>query len=470
MNKFPIMIISNRRSGSTPLLYELANKHNIQLFNETFTITNIESTEVENKRDQAIFASMLENKDDRYIIKIHLDDLEFYPDEIKNRVKDHTCFLIRVRRSNIINQITSEYVARSRGMVGYYREYLNDDMIKSYNTEIPIDSIKLGYCVKDIVESCNRLNESEYEFDEDIWYEDLVFEDNTFITTPNPINYDQIQDEIKRYFKRKDNIMIQKILIMGLPGAGKTTLASKIIKKLEKANKTVTWLNADEIRKQYDDWDFSTEGRIRQSIRMRILADEALTDFVIADFVAPLLEMRDNYKADWTIWVDTIREGRYADTNAMFQEPNSYDFRVNEQNAEKWSNFITERLVNNFRRPIFDWKKPTVQMLGRWQPWHDGHRALFERLLARTGQVIIQVRDVQGWQGSNPFAIEEVKKFIRRDLDPMYQGLYEIQVVPNIVHSGWGRGVGYTSGEETFDDSITQISATKIRKELDLDK
>jgi hypothetical protein len=75
---------------------------------------------------------------------------------------------------------------------------------------------------------------------------------------------------------------------------------------------------------------------------------------------------------------------------------------------------------------------------------------------------------VQGWQGSNPFAIEQVKGFIKRDLDPLYQGQYEIQVVPNIVHIGWGRGVGYTSGEETFDESITSISGTKIRNSMGL--
>ena len=73
---------------------------------------------------------------------------------------------------------------------------------------------------------------------------------------------------------------------------------------------------------------------------------------------------------------------------------------------------------------------------------------------------------MQGWQGSNPFAIEKVKRFIRRDLDPLYQGQYDIQVVPNIVHIGWGRGVGYTSGEEMFDEAVTSISATNIRKEM----
>jgi len=263
--------------------------------------------------------------------------------------------------------------------------------------------------------------------------------------------------------------MATKILIMGLPGAGKTTLAEALRERIWQEGRTVTWLNADEVRKQHDDWDFSETGRIRQSKRMSDLAKSSTTDYVIADFVAPLVEMRNNFKADWTVWVDTIREGRYADTNAMFQEPEVYDFRVTEQQADKWADFIGEHITDNRRRPVFDWRKETVQMLGRWQPWHDGHRALFERLLERTGQVIIQVRDVQGWQGSNPFEVERVKGFIKRDLDPLYQGQYEIQVVPNIVHIGWGREVGYTSGEETFDESITDISATKIRKSLGIE-
>ena len=278
--------------------------------------------------------------------------------------------------------------------------------------------------------------------------------------------------------------MSQRILIMGLPGSGKTTLAGELKKYLElhgeisysralaepvDSSVKVNWFNADDIRRKYNDWDFSNDGRIRQSLRMFQFSMEAGGDYVICDFVAPLVEMRNNFKADWTIWVDTIREGRYADTNAAFVEPEHYDFRITEQSAEKWAEFIGEHIISNRRRPAFDWKKETVQMLGRWQPWHDGHRALFERLIQRTGQVVIQIRDVQGWQGSNPFEVEKVKSFIRRDLDPIYQGQYEIQVVPNIVHIGWGRGVGYTSGEETFDESITDISATKIRKQLGIE-
>ena len=262
--------------------------------------------------------------------------------------------------------------------------------------------------------------------------------------------------------------MASRILIMGLPGAGKTTFAQALRAWLEHQGYKVSWFNADEVRRRFNDWDFGREGRIRQSQRMFDLAQECTGDFVICDFVAPLVEMRNNFKADWTIWVDTIKEGRYEDTNKAFIEPEVYDFRITEQNAEKWAEFIGNHIIENRRRPTFDWQKETVQMLGRWQPWHEGHRALFERSIAKTGQVVIQIRDCQGWQGSNPFAIDQVKRFIRRDLDPVYQGQYEIQIVPNIVHIGWGRGVGYTSGEESFDEATTDISATKIRKELGL--
>ena len=123
---------------------------------------------------------------------------------------------------------------------------------------------------------------------------------------------------------------------------------------------------------------------------------------------------------------------------------------------------------------MFDWKKPTVQMLGRWQPWHQGHQELFKRCVAKTGQVIIQVRDVQGSSGGNgqednPFDWETVCKNIEEGLsrDGFKKGVdYEIMLVPNIVNISYGRGVGYVFEEEIFEDSITSISATKIREKL----
>ena len=282
---------------------------------------------------------------------------------------------------------------------------------------------------------------------------------------------------------------MKKILIMGLPGAGKTFFAERLKKFLEENSRVshmpleklaqqemmplhwdakVKWFNADEVRKSYNDWDFSKEGRIRQSIRMAEFALKSSADFVICDFVAPLPEMRHNFKADWTIWIDTIKEGRYEDTNKAFVEPDVYDFRIIEQNADKWVQFVGQHILENTRRPVFNWQNETVQMLGRWQPWHEGHRALFERAIAKTGQVVIQIRDCQGWQGSNPFAIEQVKSFIRRDLDPLYQGQYEIQVVPNIVNITYGRDVGYKIEQEVFDEQVHSISATKIRATMGL--
>lgn len=282
---------------------------------------------------------------------------------------------------------------------------------------------------------------------------------------------------------------MQKILIMGLPGSGKTYFAERLKAYLENNSSISTmpiermtqfeiaptyykskvkWFNADEVRKKYNDWDFSREGRIRQSLRMAEFALKCTEDFVICDFVAPLPEMRHNFKADWTIWMDTIDAGRYEDTNKAFVPPEIYDFRITEQNAEKWSEFVGEHILNNRRRPTFDYKKESVQMLGRWQPWHAGHRALFDRAIAKTGQVCIMIRDCQGWQGSNPFAIDQVKRNIKKDLDPLYQGQYEILVVPNIVNITYGRDVGYKIEQEVFDDAIHAISATKIRKEMGL--
>ena len=119
-----------------------------------------------------------------------------------------------------------------------------------------------------------------------------------------------------------------KILIMGLPGSGKSTLAKPFAELIGGI-----WLNADQIRERYKDWDFSPEGRIRQSHRMRHLADgiELAGKIAVADFVCPTEELRNIFKADYIIWMDTIQEGRYADTNDMFEIPTQVDYHV-----KKW--------------------------------------------------------------------------------------------------------------------------------------
>jgi len=135
------------------------------------------------------------------------------------------------------------------------------------------------------------------------------------------------------------------ILIMGLPGSGKSTLAAALTANLF-FNKVV-WLNADAVRERFDDWDFSPEGRLRQAYRMRKLADEELVkdrNFVIIDMVAPLTEMRDLIAPDMLVWMDTISEGRYQDTNRMFEPPDYYDLRVTTQDADKWTKVLYEQI------------------------------------------------------------------------------------------------------------------------------
>ena len=121
---------------------------------------------------------------------------------------------------------------------------------------------------------------------------------------------------------------------MGLPGSGKTTLAKKLVEFLN-----CTWYNADEVREIYNDWDFSSEGRIRQAERMCRLSNYN-EGHVVCDFVAPTEEIRNIYNADLTIWMDTIQQSRFEDTNSIFENPTKFDFRIQEKNSDKWAEII----------------------------------------------------------------------------------------------------------------------------------
>jgi predicted kinase len=265
-----------------------------------------------------------------------------------------------------------------------------------------------------------------------------------------------------------------KILIFGLSGSGKTTLSKKIVEKLEKLEKEVKWFNADNIRSLFDDWDFSYEGRLRQAYRMASHADDAVKNgrIAICDFICPTDEFRSAFhnkkKSDLIIWMDTVSESKYKDTDLLFEKPYDYDYRICNYNAELWSDIIVNNIINNNKPPKFDTKKPTVQLLGRFQPWHDGHTALFEKALEKTGQVAIEIRDCQHWNDSNPFNYEEVEKLIHIALAEKYTGKYIVFKVPNIVNITYGRDVGYTITQEKLDEEIENISATKIRKDMGL--
>ena len=131
------------------------------------------------------------------------------------------------------------------------------------------------------------------------------------------------------------------ILIMGLPGSGKTTLAKELVPLLK-----AKWLNADKVRTEYNDWDFSKEGRKRQANRMAELAKKLKQEgnYVVADFICPTPEARSLFPADFIIWVDTIKKGRFDDTNQMFVKPEKYDFHVTTQDAKLWVSKIIKEI------------------------------------------------------------------------------------------------------------------------------
>jgi len=131
------------------------------------------------------------------------------------------------------------------------------------------------------------------------------------------------------------------ILIMGLPGSGKTTLASNLVTLIN-----AKWINADKIRREADDWDFSEEGRTRQAKRMWNHAQKYKKEGynVVADFICPTPEARSLFPADYIVWMDTIKKGRFEDTNEMFVKPEKYDFKITTLDAKLWASQIAERI------------------------------------------------------------------------------------------------------------------------------
>ena len=130
---------------------------------------------------------------------------------------------------------------------------------------------------------------------------------------------------------------------MGLPGSGKTTLASKLVPLLK-----AKWINNDKVRKAANDWDFSEEGRVRQAKRVADIAEkykkEGKYDYLVADYICPTPQTRKLFNADYIVWINTIKEGRFDDTNKMFVKPEKFDFEVTTQDAESWAKKIAEEI------------------------------------------------------------------------------------------------------------------------------
>ena len=253
-----------------------------------------------------------------------------------------------------------------------------------------------------------------------------------------------------------------KVIVFGLPGSGKTYLSERLVELL---GDKVEWFNADKVREEANDWDFSEEGRLRQKQRMQDLCEDAERrgKIAIADFVCPFNKAREEFGADYSIFVDTIAEGRFEDTNKVFERPLPSDcsYIVRSQRGDVDAKKIAWIIGDRF---IWDNKAPTTQMLGRWQPWHDGHQALFDRAIAKHGQVWLMVRDMPK-DDSNPFDQAAVVSNLKEQL-VKFAGKVKISIVPNIMNITYGRGVGYKIEQEVFDDATHDISATKIREQM----
>jgi len=250
---------------------------------------------------------------------------------------------------------------------------------------------------------------------------------------------------------------MRKILIMGLPGAGKTALATALQPLL---NAVV--FNANAVRSNISrDLGFSHEDRVEHARRMGWMCDRVVeaNGTVIADFICPTEETRAAFGEAFTIWVDRISAGRFEDTNRMFVSPKRFDIRVSADGTPQyWAEQALARL-----RPAFDPQKPTALFLGRYQPFHRGHQRLIEEGLRRVGQACIAVRDTHGLDGSNLLPFFAVKQRIEAALSA-YAGRFVVVPLPNITNVFYGRSVGYEVERINLDEGTEAISGTQIRR------
>ena len=245
------------------------------------------------------------------------------------------------------------------------------------------------------------------------------------------------------------------ILIIGLPGAGKTALATQLAAKTNSIH-----LNADAIRADLSsDLGFSIEDRIEQARRVgaiaRLLSDQDRD--VVVDFICPTKATRESFgSADKIIWVDRINKSQYEDTNAIWEDPLEYDLRIKPHlTLDQEVDFVIDRFN------LVDWTKPTTLLLGRYQPWHDGHSALMSEGLKRTNQVVIAVRSSYKTSEKDPFTYPEVKQFIEsKETNPF------VLQFPNITNIIYGRDVGYEIERVDLSSDLQAISATAIRSKL----
>ena len=250
------------------------------------------------------------------------------------------------------------------------------------------------------------------------------------------------------------------IQIIGLPGSGKTALATALKEKINAIH-----LNADEVRSTVNsDLGFTAEDRIEQARRMgemaRLIANQGVAP-VIVDFVCPTKETREAFgPANIVVWVDRIKQGRFEDTNKMWQDPERFDIRI-------LDGYTLEQEVDTVIQvgALFDWSAPTTLQLGRYQPWHEGHQALKEEAHKRTKQVLVGVRNTYKTSEKDPLKYDEVATYIQQD-NPFKDTL--VLRLPNITNIVYGRDVGYKIEQVDLGADIHAISATEKRKQMGL--
>jgi hypothetical protein len=247
------------------------------------------------------------------------------------------------------------------------------------------------------------------------------------------------------------------IQIIGLPGSGKTTLAKALKERINAIH-----LNADDVRTDISsDLGFSEADREEQSRRLgamaRLLSNQGYD--VIVDFVCPTKETRLVFgKPDIIVWMNTIKEGRFVDTNRLWQDPEIYDVEFDDFVSV---DDMVESLLEEFS--LFDWSAPTTLMLGRYQPWHEGHQMLRDKAAEITNQVFIAVRNTYGTSEKDPLPYDMVERLIW-DKNSGHVNL--IKKVPNITNIVYGRDVGYKIEQIDLPAGIQAISATQKRKEM----
>lgn len=244
---------------------------------------------------------------------------------------------------------------------------------------------------------------------------------------------------------------MKRILLCGLPGSGKTTLAKRLVETLGNAD----WYNADSVREQFQDWDFSLEGRARQMKRMQDFTRKSVAKgrYGLADFVCPTQSLRDEFRGDYVIWMNTIEQGRFDDTNKMFEVPSNPDMEITADDwwSDEWVEHWARLLAVDIKDHEFQPKLPTTQVLGRFHPFQSNHRELFERALAKHGQVAILICDMPITE-SNPWDQDDIATNIETELFE-YAGKFRIYPVPNIMNITYERDTSYSVEQETFDDN-----------------